>query len=324
VAAITPRNTPAAAVLTTASASKAYDGTPLTRNEGEISGLVNGETVVLSFTGSITNIGSAENTCAIDWGETNPNNYSLTENLGTLEVTPSTAEITFTAASAAKAYDGTELTDPYVTASGLPAGFTFEAETAGSQKDVGESENAIISYKIFNPDNADVTSSFTSIAAVSGKLTVTPAAAVISTGSASKPYDGTALSSAEASITGLASGETVTVTATGAVTEVGSVQNAYTIDWGWVNKDNYTVTENLGTLEVTPNGSKILITSGSSSAAYSPMGLVNSEYTVEGLPEGFSVEVTVTGKQSDVGAGSNTISGYTIYKDGEDKTEKKD
>ncbi|MDO5327123.1 MAG: FecR domain-containing protein [Clostridia bacterium] len=312
--------TPAAAVLTTASASKAYDGTPLTRNEGAVNGLVNGETVVLSFTGTITDIGSVDNTCTIDWGETNPDNYALTENLGTLEITVSTAKITFTAASAAKAYDGTELTDSFVTASGLPDGFTFEAEVTGSQKNAGDSENVIVSYKIFNQDNEDVTGNFTSIATVNGKLTVTPAAAVISTGSASKAYDGTALSSAEASITGLASGETVTLTASGTITEIGKADNTYTIDWGTVNKDNYTVTENLGTLEVTPNDGKIVITSGSSSAAYSPMGLINSDYTVEGLPDGFTAEVSVTGELNTVGSGSNTISGYTIYKDGEDKT----
>ena len=311
--------TPAAATITTGSAAKAYDGTPLTRADASISGLAEGESVTLTATGAITDVGTAVNTYTIDWGTANRDNYTVTENLGTLEVTASSAEITFTAASASKSYDGTALTDDFVTVSGLPANFTYEVTVTGSQKDAGESDNVITSYKIFNAENADVTANFTDVATVNGKLTVTPATVTITTESASKSYDAKPLT-AGASIVGLAEGESVVLTATGAITDIGTAENTYTIDWGAVSKDNYTVTESIGTLEVTANNTAIIITSGSSSSEYTPFGLVNHEYTVEGLPDGFSIEVDITGSQAEVGSSANTIAGYTISKDSQDKT----
>jgi hypothetical protein len=79
---------------------------------------------------------------------------------------------------------------------------------------------------------------------------ITPATLTVTTPDASKTYDGTALT-AEGSISGLAEGETVTLTTTGTQTEVGSSSNTYTLDWGTVNQNNYTVQETLGTLTVT-------------------------------------------------------------------------
>ena len=87
---------PAEVVITTGSASKAYDGKALTNAEASIEGLVNGETATVTATGSQTEIGSSENTYDIDWGKTKASNYKVTENLGTLMVTePDTAVITY-------------------------------------------------------------------------------------------------------------------------------------------------------------------------------------------------------------------------------------
>ena len=81
----------------------------ITAAEAEISGLVAGETATVTATGTITAVGTAENTCEIDWGSTNPGNYVVTQQLGTLEVTLNETEISFTAGSAEKTYDGTAL-----------------------------------------------------------------------------------------------------------------------------------------------------------------------------------------------------------------------
>ncbi len=79
--------TPAAVKVTTPSAAKAYDGTPLTA-EGTIAGLVAGETATLRTTGSQTEAGSSANTYAIDWdGNAEQSNYAVSEDLGTLTVT---------------------------------------------------------------------------------------------------------------------------------------------------------------------------------------------------------------------------------------------
>ena len=83
--------TPATLTVTTPSASKVYDGTPLTATEGSVSGLVPGETVTLTVTGSQTGIGSSQNVYSLDWnGTAKQSNYTIVENLGTLTVTPAT------------------------------------------------------------------------------------------------------------------------------------------------------------------------------------------------------------------------------------------
>ena len=83
---------PAPLTVTTPSASKAYDGTPLTA-EGTIEGLVNNETVGFTTTGSQTEVGSSTNTYTIVWAADDneftaqESNYTINENLGTLKVT---------------------------------------------------------------------------------------------------------------------------------------------------------------------------------------------------------------------------------------------
>ena len=54
------------------------------------------------------------------------------------------------------------------------------------------------------------------------------------------------------SLTGLVEGEEVSFTVTGSQTETGSSTNTYNIDWKDVIPENYTITESLGTLTVTP------------------------------------------------------------------------
>ncbi len=78
---------PAALEVTTPSASRAYDGQPLTA-KGSVEGFVNGETAVLNTTGSQTAVGWSDNTYDIEWtGTAKESNYKVSEDLGILEVT---------------------------------------------------------------------------------------------------------------------------------------------------------------------------------------------------------------------------------------------
>lgn len=78
---------PAKLTVTTQSATKVYDGTPLTAN-GSYSGLVNGETVNINITGSQTEVGTSPNNYSLVWnGTAKQTNYEIVENIGTLEVT---------------------------------------------------------------------------------------------------------------------------------------------------------------------------------------------------------------------------------------------
>ena len=243
---------PAEVTITTGSAEKEYDGTPLTSSEASISGLVDGETATVEATGSITDVGSTENTYSISWDSADSGNYTVSESLGTLRVTAQTSPVTLTAASADKIYDGTALTNSSVTAEGLPSGFTVNTTVSGSQTDAGNSANTIDSYTIYNSNGKDVTDYFSNITAENGKLVVAPKEVTITTGSDDKEYDGTPLTNSEASISGLVSGETATVAANGSITEVGSTENTYSISWDSADSGNYTVTESLGTLAVNP------------------------------------------------------------------------
>ena len=271
--------TPASATVTTGSAEKKYDGTPLNGSDlpdsgASITGLASADEsqVTVTATGSITDVGTAENTYSIDWGSAKSSNYTLSETLGTLEITANDTEITFTSASAEKVYDGTPLIAHDVTVEGLPdglsykctAGNTFSAVDAGtysnyfddmeytSEDDEG---NPIVGWRyavIYDADGNDVTDKFTNINLVTGTLTITPAELVVKTGSAEKKYDGTPLTSTEASISGLVSADEgqVSVTANGTITDAGSQNNTYSIDWGSANSSNYTVSEQVGILTV--------------------------------------------------------------------------
>lgn len=91
VVSATVQVTPATITVTTPDAGKVYDGTPLTA-EGEISGLVNGETAGFDTTGTRTEVGSAENSYAITFAAdgneftAQQGNYTVDADLGTLTV----------------------------------------------------------------------------------------------------------------------------------------------------------------------------------------------------------------------------------------------
>ncbi|MBE6010084.1 MAG: hypothetical protein E7236_05470 [Lachnospiraceae bacterium] len=331
---------PAPVTITTGSASKAYDGEELTCPQAEITGLVAGEQATIAATGKITEVGSTENTYSIEWDQANANNYSITENLGTLTITESDAEVVLTAPSAVKTYDGSALTADgsnaaeagvtyqsagnKVVATGLPAGFSVEATVTGSQTDAGESANVINDgYIIKDATGKDQTKSFTKIVTVPGTLTVNPAPVTISTGSATKAYDGTGLTSDEASITGLVNDETATVTATGARVEVGSTDNTYSISWDSAKAANYAVTEALGTLTVTQNPTAVTLTAGSGEKTYDGTALENKNVLAAGLPEGFYIEATASGSQTEAGSSENIVNDGFIIRSaaGADKTD---
>ena len=271
---------PATLTLFTGSATKEYDGTELTSYNWNVQGLQNGEHVWCMPSASLTDVGSIENSCEIDWGNPGPwdeniaqqKNYTVINHFGTLTVTPNTQPVTITAGSSTKTYDGAPLINGTISYSGLPNGFYVEATTSGSQTDIGTSQNVVNSYVIKNANGEDKTAYFTNVTTVSGTLTVEKADLFITTPSATKPYDGTALTAAfdpstgAGSISGLASNESITVTTTGSQTDVGESDNTYTIDWGTTNPDNYEIRDNLGTLTVT--SATITVTADNKSKTY--------------------------------------------------------
>ena len=314
--------------LTADSASKEYDGTPLTKNSYKItSGEFVGNDGLASVTveGSQTLVGSSENKITAHTLKegTKAENYKITYKPGTLEVTnKNPIEITITADSDEKTYDGSPLTkDSWKLTSGsLKEGDQITSVTVtGSQTDAGSSDNVPSAAKIMHGDT-DVTGYY-KITYVNGSLTVNPVAIELTADSDSKEYDGTPLTKDSYKITkgafvgndGLAS-----VTVVGSQTLVGSSENkitAHTLKEG-TKKDNYTITYKPGTLEVTnENPIEITITADSDEKTYDGSALTKDSWklTSGSLKSGDQItSVTVTGSQTDAGSSENVPSAAKI------------
>lgn len=167
--------TPRPVTLTSETASKTYDGTPLTRpnvtvSTGENEGFVEGEVTDIKATGSVTNAGSVANTITFTPNKETfkEGNYAITKTEGTLTIAK--RSVLITSQSATKTYDGEALTRPAVTITGdgFVPGELAKAEATGSITKVGSTPNTIqyTTTGAFNAANY-------SIALSVGTLTVT-------------------------------------------------------------------------------------------------------------------------------------------------------
>ena len=247
--------------LTSKTDSKAYDGTPLTRPDVTVGGdkFVEGEVSDIKANGSVTTVaeGQVTNTITYTKGEKfKDSNYDITKHEGKLSIgdqsidpdNPNYNGVTVDFPDN-KTYDGTE------------------HKWAPKVKDkegnaLTETTDYTVSY-----DKNDFTN-------VTGKITVTITGAGNYTGSvertyeitkrsvtltsetASKAYDGTALTKPDVTVSGdgFVAGEVSEIKATGSVTAVteGEVTNTITYKTGEKFKDgNYTITKNEGKLSIT-------------------------------------------------------------------------
>lgn len=229
-----------AVTVTAASASKIYDGRPLTRDSYSITSgeLVKGHKLTASVSGSQTEIGSSANSIVKSSikitdssGKDVSANYTVTAAAGTLSVgrDPITS-ITLSPGDHSKVYDGTPYvlrgTDLKVTSGSLPAGYSIQATfNPESPVDAGRYDITIKSVKILSSSGGDVTSQF-NITRLKGTLTITPRPMTIETSAANKSYDGSALTERSTpTITGRVDGQQVTLRITGSQTKVGSSEN---------------------------------------------------------------------------------------------------
>ena len=150
-----------------------------------------------------------------------------------------------------------------------------------------------------NEDNYDITYVYNSLEIQPAELTITA--------SASKEFDGEPLDGAEAvEIEGLVGYDEIIVTATGTITDAGTADNPYTIDWGDTRSENYTVNAEPGVLEVTPKA--VTIETGSSERVYNGAPLVNQSVNAGVWVEGYAPVVYATGTITDAGSTPNTYS----------------
>ena len=316
---------PAPLTVTTGSGSKVYDGTALTNSEATISGLVGDDAgkVTVTATGTITDAGSATNTCTIDWGAVKAGNYTVTENLGTLTVEP--APITIQTGSETKAFDGyplPETTDmPHVIGTFYePIDFYAATDVI---TDAGTAENPyVIVWGDAKEGNYHITEEL-------GTLTVTPLEVEIDlggynyeSGDGSFTYDGTfhgpeisascddegffadQVSDTDWDISWEARGDVIRVHAAGGGTDAGEYTfdcSAYVLSG---KSGNYAVSITGRTMTISP--APLTVTTGSGEKEYDGTPLTNSEASLSGLVGAETAYVNATGTITEIGVAENT------------------
>ena len=169
---------------------------------------------------------------------------------GTLTITP--RSVTLTSETAGKTYDGTALEKPVVTVGGdgFVEGQVKEIKATGSVTNAGSVANTIT----FTPNKETFKEGNYAITKTEGTLTIAKRSVLITSQSATKTYDGSALTRPAVTITGdgFVPGELAKAEATGSITKVGSTPNAirYTTT-GAFNAANYSIALSVGTLTVT-------------------------------------------------------------------------
>lgn len=159
------------------SASKVYDGTPLTATGLEIveGSLLPGHRLSVVDSVAFTNVGIRDNTLRVKILDENGNDvskeYLIGYEYGTLEIV--SKHLTIETGSATKPYDGTPLICHDYTQEGLLPGHTISiGYYAGKQTDPGRSDNAVENVQIFDEHGKDVTHNY-AIELIFGTLRVT-------------------------------------------------------------------------------------------------------------------------------------------------------
>ncbi len=248
--------TPKEYTVTTDSAKKVYDGTALTAG-GKIEGIVDGEVVVVHTTGSQTDVGNSPNTYELEWKKASSKNYKLKEDsIGTLTVTEQTIDPGKDPDKPNPNYSGVTINKP---SNKVYDGKEHKWSPAVADKEgnaLVEGTDYEVAYSTSDFRNVGIIEVIiTGIGNYTGTVTrtyeITPKAYTVTTESAKKVYDGTALT-AGGKIEGIVSGETVEFTTTGSRTDEGTSKNTYSLKWnGSAIETNYKLEkESIGELTV--------------------------------------------------------------------------
>ena len=314
--------TPRPVTLTSGSAERVYNGEALTKPEVTVSGdgFADGEGATYNVTGSQTNVGESKNTFTYTLNEgTNANNYSIELVPGKLEVTPVTAEVivTITGRTDEMPYDGKEhsvfgydvtvsnaLYNPKkdMQFNGIDADATAKGTDAG-QYDIGlTAEDFTNKSKNFSKVTFVVTD---------GYVKINPRAVTLTSETAGKTYDGTALEKPVVTVggDGFVEGQVKEIKATGSVTNAGSVANTitFTPNKETFKEGNYAITKTEGTLTIAKRS--VLITSQSATKTYDGSALTRPAVTItgDGFVPGELAKAEATGSITNVGSTPNAI-----------------
>ena len=277
-----------------------------------------------TFDGNDTATGTDKGTYQMNLSETqfknisdNFTNVKFDVTDGSLEIAP--MDLTITAGSANKTYDGTPLTkDSYTTSADPAEGDTITSVTlTGSQLNVGSSDNVASNAKLTR-GGRDVTANY-AITYEKGTLAVTPltdkVTVTITGNTDSKIYDGN-----EHSVIGYTtaidnqlytvSDFTFTGEAIAKGTDADSYQMGLKAEQFQNTSKNFTNVKfvvNDGSLQINPRSVKL--TSATDEKVYDGQPLTNGVVTVsgDGFVKGEGAAYNVTGSQTNVGSSDNTF-----------------
>ena len=250
--------TPKEYTVTTDSATKTYSGTALTAG-GKVEGIVSGETVEFTTTGSQTEVGTSKNTYELAWKSAKATNYTLAkESIGKLTVKaksiipdgPDTPDekktgITVSEPSDSK-YDGKEHKEV----------LTVTDTKTGKELVAGTDYSVTYSSDLVNAGTVKVT--VAGLGNYTGSFTktykITKRSVTLTSATVSKVYDGSALTNTSITVSGdgFVEGEGASYEVTGTQTEVGNSANAFEYKLNEKTlASNYNITKVVGTLTIT-------------------------------------------------------------------------
>ena len=250
--------TPKEYTVTTDSATKIYSGTALTAG-GKVEGIVSGETVEFTTTGSQTEVGTSKNTYELVWKSAKATNYTLAkESIGKLTVkaksivpddkdTPESEKtgITVSEPSDSK-YDGKEHKEV----------LTVTDTKTGKELVAGTDYSVTYSSDLVNAGTVKVT--VAGLGNYSGTFTktykITKRSVTLTSATVSKVYDGSALTNTSITVSGdgFVEGEGASYEVTGSQTVVGNSANAFEYKLNEKTlASNYNITKVVGTLTIT-------------------------------------------------------------------------
>ena len=315
---------PRPVMLTSANLIKVYDGTPLTNGDAPVKeefgtekAFPEGEGVTYAFTGGQTNAGSSKNMFTYAWNEgTNKDNYTIYQIEGDLVVTPIDGiKVTITGRKDTQTYDGkphkvegydVKPDNPLFTEKDIE--FNGEAEATGTDVRIDPYQMGLKPEQFTNTSN-----NFTNVEFVveDGQIVITPRPVTLTSETAGKTYDGTALEKPVVTVggDGFVEGQVTEIKATGSVTNAGSVANtiAFTPNKETFKDGNYAITKTEGTLTIAKRS--VRITSQSATKTYDGSALTRPAVTItgDGFVPGELAKAEATGSITNVGSTPNTI-----------------
>ena len=245
--------TPKEYTVTTDSATKTYSGTALTAG-GKVEGIVYGETVEFTTTGSQTEVGTSKNTYELVWKSAKATNYTLAkESIGELTVkaksiVPDDSDktgITVNEPSDSK-YDGKEHKEV----------LTVTDTKTGKELVAGTDYSVTYSSDLVNAGTVKVT--VAGLGNYTGSFTktykITKRSVTLTSATVSKVYDGSAITNTSITVSGdgFVEGEGASYEVTGTQTEVGNSANSFEYKLNEKTlASNYNITKVVGTLTIT-------------------------------------------------------------------------